>query len=220
MPCRINRAVKSCNRGAFYHFVCYYSLHTFSSSWFEQHLLFNPADRHGLLPCHRVPPAALFLQSWLLPWKASTFVLGLPDFFSSDSWLLCQGLARKSLPFLCAAKMKVTKWVWSVQHCTLFSCSFILQGTSSVEMELQVNLSDFVLAFEPQISSFLSYCLMLCLCLPATEIEQTVFVLTLSACSNHWMMMRFRSRVVPVFPFFHLVLKSSAKWLSYVPAHL
>lgn len=53
-----------------------------------------------------------------------------------------------------------------------------------MEMELQVNLSDFVLAFEPQISSFLSYCLMLCLCLPATEIEQTVFVLTFSTCSN------------------------------------
>lgn len=33
MPWRINRAVKSCNRGAFSHFVCYYSLHTFSSSW-------------------------------------------------------------------------------------------------------------------------------------------------------------------------------------------
>lgn len=42
---------------------------------------------------------------------------------------------------------------------------FILWGTSSEEMELQVKISRFVLAAEPQISRFLSYCLTFCLCL-------------------------------------------------------
>ena len=93
--------------------------------------------------------------------------------------------------FLWAAGMRVTKWGCWVQHCTLLSFSFILQGTSSVEMELKVKLSCFVLAAEPQISSFLSYCLTFCLCLSVTEIDQTVFVFRFSAPSNYWMMIRF-----------------------------
>lgn len=154
-------------------------------------LSFSSADRQRLLPCHCLLPAALFLRRWLLPLKAPTFVLGLPDSFTLGSRSLCQGLARKSL-LLC----ELQGWEWQsggcwVQHRTLLSCSFILQGTSSVEMELKVKLSCFVLAAEPQISSFLSYCLTFCLCLSVTEIEQMVFVCRFLAPSNYWMMIRF-----------------------------
>lgn len=156
-------------------------------------LPFCPADRHRLLPCHHLLPAALFPQSWLLPWKASTFVLSLPDSFSFGSWPLCQGLARKSLLFCVLQRWK---WQSRSDRFSIALCSAVLLSFRElplVEMELQVNLSDFVLAFAPQISSFLSYCLTLCLCLPATEIEQTVFVFTFSACSKHRMMRRFQS---------------------------
>lgn len=146
-------------------------------------------------------------------------------FSSQPAWLLCTRFpvtvprAGAEVPtFLWAAKMRVTKWGCCVQHLTLLSPSFILQGTSSVEMELQVKLQCFVLSKQPQISSFLSYCLTFCLCLSVTEIEQMVFVFRFSAPSNCWMMIRFWFGASLVFPPFLLVLKVSDKWLNCVHA--
>lgn len=78
---------------------------------------------------------------------------------------LCAKGWRGSLHFSVTARTRVRKWGCWVQHLTLLSRPFILQGTSSEEMELKVKISCFVLAAEPQISSFLSYCLTFCLCL-------------------------------------------------------
>lgn len=67
--------------------------------------------------------------------------------------------------FSAAARTGVRERGCWAQHLTLLSRPFILRGTSSEEMELKVKISCFVLAAEPQISSFLSHCLTFCLCL-------------------------------------------------------
>lgn len=125
MPQRINRAVKTCNRGAFSHFVYNYSLPPppYLFQFMIMLLPFCPADRHRLLPSHHLLPAALFPQSWLLSWKASTFVLSLPDSFSFGSWPQCQGLARKSLLFCVLERWK---WQSRSDRFSIALCSAVL----------------------------------------------------------------------------------------------
>lgn len=117
-------------------------------------------------------------------------------FCPQPAWLLCTRfpvavprVGAEVPAFLWAARMRVTKWGCWVQHLTLWSRSFILQGTSSGEMELKVKLSCFVLAAEPQISSFLSYCLTFCLCLCYRNRANGLCVQVF--CCLYWMMIKF-----------------------------
>lgn len=162
MLLRINRAVESSNRGVCFAFVCSYP-HLYLLGCVMGLLSFGSAGRQGL-PLSIALPAALFLPSWLLPLEAPSAPLSLPGSLELHSGSLCQGLARKALLF-CPCKDQSEKVGCWAQHLTLFSRPFILRGTSSEEMKLQVKIPCFVLAAEPQISSFLSHCLTFCLCL-------------------------------------------------------
>lgn len=183
----INRAVKSSNRSVFfvYNYPCPYLLQCMMRL-----LPFSSADRHKLLPHHPLLPAALFLQSWLLPFKAPAFVLSLPDSFALDPGHRAKGWHQVPA-FLWAARMRVTKrgWLGSASH--FVQWFFYPSGDFLCKMELKVKLSCFLLAAETQISSFLSYCLTFCLCLSVTKIGQMVSVFRFSALSNYWMMIRF-----------------------------
>lgn len=99
---------------------------------------FHSAGRQGL-----PPPAALFLPSWLLPLEAPAS-LSPPDSLALSA-LALRAKGWKALMLFCGCEEGVREWRCWAQHLTLWSCPFILRGTSSEEMELKVKASCFVL---------------------------------------------------------------------------
>lgn len=186
---RINRAVESSNRSVFFALVC--KCPSLSFAVYDEAVVIQ-LSRQTEASSMSLSSASCFVSAEVaVVFKGSHFC-PRPALLLYARFPVAVPRAGAEVPtFLWAAKMRVTKWGLLVQHCTLLSRSFILQGTSSVELELKVKLSCFVLVAKPQISSFLSYCFTFCLCLSVIEIEQTVFVFRFSAPSNYWMMIRF-----------------------------
>lgn len=186
---RINRAVKSSNRSVFFAFA-----YNYPSPYLLQFVMrllpFGSADSHRLLPRHCPLPAALSLPSWLLPWKAPTFVFSLPDSFALGSRSPCQGLARKSLLF---CELEGWEWQSGAAGFSISLCEAVLLSFRELPLwRWSWKLSFYALFWQPShkypVSSLIVWRFVY---VSVTEIEQTVFVFRFSAPSNYWMMTKF-----------------------------